>query len=64
MRSVELGHKIIDEQIQRGIPSNRIIIGGFSQGGAIALLVNPLPARSPDFPVLINSLSSPGWPLV
>lgn len=38
MRSVELGHKIIDEQIQRGIPSNRIIIGGFSQGGAIALL--------------------------
>lgn len=32
-------HGIIGEQIDKGIPSERIILGGFSQGGAIALLV-------------------------
>jgi len=28
---------LIEEQIQSGIPSERIILGGFSQGGAMAL---------------------------
>lgn len=32
-------HGIIDEQINKGIPSERIILGGFSQGGSLALLV-------------------------
>lgn len=32
-------HGIIKEQIDKGISSERIILGGFSQGGAIALLV-------------------------
>jgi len=32
-------HAIIEEQINKGIPSERIILGGFSQGGALALLV-------------------------
>lgn len=32
-------HGIIGEQIDKGIPSERIILGGFSQGGALALLV-------------------------
>lgn len=32
-------HGIINEQIDKGISSERIILGGFSQGGAIALLV-------------------------
>ncbi|VDP31966.1 unnamed protein product [Soboliphyme baturini] len=27
----------LDEEIKSGIPSNRIILGGFSQGGALAL---------------------------
>ncbi len=30
-------HKLIDEQLERGIPSERIILGGFSQGGAVVL---------------------------
>ena len=30
-------HALIDEQIQLGIPANRIILGGFSQGAAMAL---------------------------
>lgn len=30
-------NKLIEEEINRGIPSERIIIAGFSQGGAIAL---------------------------
>ncbi|RPB01759.1 hypothetical protein L873DRAFT_1763484 [Choiromyces venosus 120613-1] len=31
-------HAIIQEQINKGIASERIILGGFSQGGALALL--------------------------
>jgi len=30
-------HKLIDEQIARGIASERIIVAGFSQGGAVAI---------------------------
>lgn len=30
-------HSLIDGEIKAGIPSNRIILGGFSQGGALAL---------------------------
>ncbi len=29
--------QLIDQEIKRGIPSNRIVLAGFSQGGAIAL---------------------------
>lgn len=29
--------ELIDKEIQRGIPANRIIVAGFSQGGAIAI---------------------------
>lgn len=32
-------HGIISEQMDKGISSERIVLGGFSQGGAIALLV-------------------------
>jgi phospholipase/carboxylesterase len=28
---------LIDKEIQRGIPANRIVVAGFSQGGAIAI---------------------------
>lgn len=35
--SVEVLHAFIQSQIETGIPSRRIIIGGFSQGGAVAL---------------------------
>ncbi|KPM08510.1 acyl-protein thioesterase 1-like protein [Sarcoptes scabiei] len=30
-------HKLIDDEEKAGIPSNRILLGGFSQGGALAL---------------------------
>lgn len=30
-------HELIGEQERQGIPSDRIIVGGFSQGGALAL---------------------------
>jgi phospholipase/carboxylesterase len=36
-KSVKAVHAIIDREIQRGINSQRIIIAGFSQGGAVAL---------------------------
>ncbi|KAA8904954.1 acyl-protein thioesterase 1 [Sphaerosporella brunnea] len=38
MKSVQHLHKIIEEQINKGVPSERIIVGGFSQGGVISLL--------------------------
>jgi predicted esterase len=37
--SIKTLHNLIDEQIEKGIKSERIIVGGFSQGGVIALLV-------------------------
>lgn len=30
-------HSMINTEIEKGIPSNRIVLGGFSQGGALAL---------------------------
>jgi lysophospholipase-2 len=35
--SVEYLNALVREQMDKGIPSDRILIGGFSQGGAIAL---------------------------
>jgi phospholipase/carboxylesterase len=29
--------RLIDREIERGVPANRIVVAGFSQGGAIAL---------------------------
>lgn len=37
-RSQKVFHAMIDEEIKAGIPSERIVLGGFSQGGAISLL--------------------------
>jgi len=36
--SVERIHGIIDELVRQGIPADKIAVGGFSQGGAIAML--------------------------
>jgi phospholipase/carboxylesterase len=36
MASARALHLLIDREIERGIPSNRIVIAGFSQGGAVA----------------------------
>jgi predicted esterase len=37
LRSRAYFNTLIDEEINAGIPSNRIVIGGFSQGGAMAI---------------------------
>jgi len=39
LASAQSIHAIIEEQINKGISSERIILGGFSQGGALGLLV-------------------------
>lgn len=36
-KAAKLIHNLIDEQIANGIAANNIILGGFSQGGALAL---------------------------
>ena len=38
MRSIAYFHSLIDTEISKGIPSDRIVIGGFSQGGAMSLI--------------------------
>lgn len=42
LRSIDVVHRMIEEQIAKGIRSENIVVGGFSQGGAIALLVKPI----------------------
>lgn len=37
--SVAAIRRLLDEQIEQGIPAERIVLAGFSQGGVIALLV-------------------------
>jgi predicted esterase len=31
-------HTLIDQEVAKGIPAERIVVGGFSQGGAMSLL--------------------------
>ncbi|KAE9962315.1 hypothetical protein BLS_000502 [Venturia inaequalis] len=38
MKSVQYAESLIDDVIAKGIPAHRIVLGGFSQGHAIALL--------------------------
>lgn len=38
VRSQKLFHALIAEEIKAGIPSERIVLGGFSQGGAMSLI--------------------------
>ena len=54
--SQEILQALIDEQIQRGIPAERIVLAGFSQGGAIALHTG---LRYPKPLAGIMSLSAP-----
>ena len=37
LKSRDYFHSLIDQEVAKGIPANRIILGGFSQGGAMAL---------------------------
>lgn len=37
-KSRDYFHSLIDQEVAKGIPANRIVIGGFSQGGAMSLL--------------------------
>ncbi|KAF1916854.1 Phospholipase/carboxylesterase/thioesterase [Ampelomyces quisqualis] len=37
-QSKDYFHSLIDDEIKKGIPADRIVIGGFSQGGAMSLL--------------------------
>jgi predicted esterase len=36
-RSRDYFHKLIDDEVAKGIPASRVVIGGFSQGGAMSL---------------------------
>jgi predicted esterase len=38
LKSRDYFHSLIDDEVAKGIPANRIVIGGFSQGGAMSLL--------------------------
>lgn len=36
-RAAEMVHSLIAEEVAAGIPTQRIVLGGFSQGGALAI---------------------------
>ena len=38
LRSQKVFHTLIEEEIKNGTPSERIVLGGFSQGGAMSLM--------------------------
>ncbi len=38
LRSSKILHELIDKEVQAGIPSENIVIAGFSQGSAMAIL--------------------------
>lgn len=38
IRSCNYFHQVINQEMAKGIPSERIVIGGFSQGGAMSLM--------------------------
>lgn len=38
LKSKDYFHSLIDEEIANGIPADRVVLGGFSQGGAMSLL--------------------------
>jgi len=38
LKSVEAVDKLVQAEIDSGVPENKIVVGGFSQGGAIAML--------------------------
>ena len=40
LKTVNMVHKLISEEVDAGIPSDRIIVGGFSQGIFLTSLVN------------------------
>jgi predicted esterase len=38
LRSRDYIHSLIDAEVAKGIPANRVVVGGFSQGGALSLI--------------------------
>lgn len=40
-KSIKYFHDLIDAEVNAGIPSERIVLGGFSQGGAMSLIAGP-----------------------
>ena len=38
IKSKDYLHSLIDAEVAKGIPADRVVVGGFSQGGAMALL--------------------------
>jgi predicted esterase len=38
MKSVGMVHGLVEKEVESGIPAERIVVGGFSQGCAVALL--------------------------
>ena len=46
--SVNKIHSLVDDEIKNGIDENRIVVGGFSQGAAMSLLVGLTSTKKVD----------------
>lgn len=54
--------ELIEREISRGVPSDRIVVAGFSQGGAVALTTAPrYHQRLAGVMALSTYLPEPGW---
>ncbi len=59
--SVELAHALCAREEARGVPAGRVVLGGFSQGGAVALLAGVgAPRRLAGVVALSTYLLYPG----
>ena len=54
LRSQKVFHTLIEDEIKSGIPTERIVLGGFSQGGAMSLMAG---ITSPTKVSLLPSVS-------
>mmetsp|Transcript_8379 Transcript_8379/g.14165 ORF Transcript_8379/g.14165 Transcript_8379/m.14165 type:complete len:268 (-) Transcript_8379:76-879(-) len=76
--SIVMIHKLIDDLVADGMPANRIVLGGFSQGAALALgaslkypkriagvcVLSGWPPKSLDIPSLLKSSANKGTPII
>ena len=60
--SVQQIHQVVQDVVTKhGIPKNRIVIGGFSQGGAIALLAAYEKTENQDDDCFAGCVALSGW---
>ncbi|CAK8988738.1 Acyl-protein thioesterase 2 (APT-2) (Lysophospholipase 2) (Lysophospholipase II) (LPL-II) (LysoPLA II) (mLyso II) [Durusdinium trenchii] len=56
-QSLEHVQRLVEEKIRQGVPANKILLGGFQQGGGVALLVSLMFAME-EPPILLGGAAA------